>query len=39
MDGKTTFKDENLILNAYHVETGHFLLTEHKTISVFALVE
>lgn len=39
LDGEPAFKDENFKANEYNVETGLFLQIEHKTISVYELVE
>lgn len=39
LDGQITFKDENLKVNEYNVETGCFLVVDNKTISVYELTE
>jgi hypothetical protein len=39
LDGQTAFKDENLKVDDYCVETGRFLMVDHKTILVYELTQ
>lgn len=39
LEGQIVFKDENLNVNEYSVETGSFIAAYNKTISVYEIVE
>ena len=39
LDGQIVFKDENLKVGDYSVETGCFLMAENKTISIYRISE